>query len=527
MSADPNVLTLSPARATQVTDHVRWATELEVFCRDILGFHDLIAPHAELCRFLQTDRTPTKLILMPRYSFKSSIATIGYSLWRLVRDDSLRILIYSHSNAKAEGFLTEIKNHVLGLKTGSRFRQVYGPWESDPKQGLWNQAAIIVSARKNAQAEPSIDTAGIETGKVGAHYDLIVFDDIVAKENVTTKDQMDKVLDVYRASRSLLKPGGDVILLGTRWHFGDLYGRLLAERDQGATLAVCRRQAQEEDRYPFAAIGLTPGFLKDQRSIQGTYVHSCLYQNAPVDDATAPFKASDFAFYDPTLRASRGFQAGLFITCCVDPAISLAQDADQTAITVVGTDDQWNLYLLDLVLGRLLPDDQLEAIMSLHARWRFQVLGIETTAFQRMLARDLHRRVWEQRRRQGDFAMFQIDELKGFSQRSKKQRIMGLQPYHEAGRIKFPGTRLELLEGDWKTLAHQLLEFPHNAYDDVVDSLASHVHINRIGQAPIAHEAIPYGSPAWAERQQFEEDITVMEQRPRWLRQPVDALVFS
>mgnify|MGYP001615049899 FL=1 len=67
----------------------------------------------------------------------------------------------------------------------------------DPKRGVWNQSAIVVSVRKHASVEPSIDTAGVETSKVGKHYSRIKFDDLVSDKNVTTKELMDKVASVY------------------------------------------------------------------------------------------------------------------------------------------------------------------------------------------------------------------------------------------------------------------------------------------------------------------------------------------
>ena len=192
------------------------------FCQEVLGYADLNREHQALCTFLQHDPSLVKLILMPRYSFKSSVATIGYVLWRLLSNPNERWLIYSDSTEKAEGFLVGIKNHLLGLSTSSKFRAVCGVWEVDPKRGVWNQYAIVIAPRTQAAVEPSVDTAGLETSKVGKHYDGIIWDDLQTDKNVTTKDLMDKVSDCYRKAQSLLKPGGLNLLLGTRWQERDL-----------------------------------------------------------------------------------------------------------------------------------------------------------------------------------------------------------------------------------------------------------------------------------------------------------------
>ena len=507
------------------TDQVKTFTTLgrnfSLFCRTVLGYTDMIGEHEQLCGFLQSPGT-RKLILMPSYTFKSSICTIGYSLWRLTHNDNLRILIYSDTNEKAEGFLNEIKNHLLGMKPQSTFRKVYGGWEVDPKRGVWNQAAIVIRPRTNAQAEPSIDTAGIETSKVGKHYDLVIFDDIVSAHNVTTREQMDKVEECYKKALSLLKPGGEVLVVGTRWHFGDLYGRLLARPDQ-AGFQTHIRKAEVEGTYPFSTQGGTPltkEFLAQQRASQGSYLVSCLYLNSPVDDENAIFKASDFRFY--TQRPKN-----LYITCAVDPAISENSGADQSAITVVGTDSQGDWYLLDLVLGRLLPDALIEQIMRLHAHWRFSAFGIETNAFQRKLRRDLDRRIDLERQRDPRFHLFHIEEFTGTSANTKEMRIRALQPYHERGAIKFPGERLELLTGAWADLAYQMLQFPRAPKDDGVDSLAYHVHLYRKGMEFTPPEELPYSSAAWFEREQYKKTLRARARVPRWSRPPIPQLAFS
>ena len=254
----------------------RYMGSFELFCRECLGFVDMNERHSDLCKFLQADEHDSLLVLMPRFTFKSCICTQGYALWSLVRDPELRVLIYSDGATKASGFLTGIKNHIEGKAKGSRFRECFGEWETTAQSGKWSDSQILVKPRKNASIEPSVDTAGIDTSKVGMHYDLIIFDDIVSDVNVTTKMLMDKTHDLYKKSLSLLKPRGKVIMTGTRWHYGDAYGRIIAENKK--VWGIFLAKAIEDRKYIFNDIGensLTPSFLAKQRSEQGSYIFSC------------------------------------------------------------------------------------------------------------------------------------------------------------------------------------------------------------------------------------------------------------
>ena len=515
----------------QADQFVRYASNLYLFCREVLGFADMNAQHQALCDFMQHETKP-KIVLTPRYTFKSSVATDGYILWRLLRNDSLRVLIYSDSVERAQARLTEIKNHLLGLKRGSTFRQLYGPWEIDPKKGFWNQAAITIRPRQTAHAEPSIDTAGLESSKVGAHYDLIIFDDMVTRENTTTKDLMDKVYACYQASRSLLRPGGDIVIVGTFWHFGDMYRRLLAENDATHQFAVFLRDAEvspEGDPYPYASIGLTKPFLAEQKASQGSLLYSCLYRLSPQDDEAAIFKHKDFRFYPPVVssEAIRRWRATLYITCVLDAIPPPTSDrGDDAAILVVGTDAEHRMYLLDGVAGRLTPDQQLDEVFSLHAQWTFKQFGLETNAFQRMLKTSLEERL-RQARKAPTWQPFSIREFQGTTQGNKEQRIQGLQPWHEQGMILFPGERLETLHGLWSQLAFQMLQFPHSAKDDLLDALAYHLQLVQRGTTPTPTPTYPYTSAAWYERECRKEELQEQARRPRWRRPLLPALSLS
>ena len=91
-----------------------WLVNYKKFARECLGFKDMNPKHNELCDFLQFNNKINQLILMPRYSFKSCLVTQGFALWNLLINPNLRILIYSDSASKAEGFLLGIKNHIAG-----------------------------------------------------------------------------------------------------------------------------------------------------------------------------------------------------------------------------------------------------------------------------------------------------------------------------------------------------------------------------------------------------------------------------
>lgn len=502
----------------------KYRANFEGFCRDILGYKDLNPIHREELLPLMVSKSKDKLVLMPRYSFKSCIATIGFSLWRLTKNYNMRILIYSDAATKAKGFLGGIKDHIEGKVEGSKFREIFGHWEVDPKKDKWNQEQIVIAFRQNASVEPSVDTGGQDSSKISAHYDLIIFDDIVSDVNVTTKAQMDKTADCYKKSLSLLKPGGEVIIVGTRWHFGDLYGRLLAE--EGHSFKSIIKDAEEkndEENLIFSDIGLTREFLNKQKSKQGSYLYSCLYRNNPVDDDTAIFKVRDFAFYGAIASTD------LYVTGCLDPA---GEGKDKNGLTVVGTDYQMIMNVLKAIAADWTPSEIIDNVIKLHYEVKFKSFGLETIFFRKMLKAELERRIREEHENNPTkFPLFHIEEFDSSSRhgKSKFARIMGLQPYHERGAIRFPGEKFELLKDGFSDLGHQMLEFTPSHMpepNDLLDSLADHIALARKGG--VAKEAkLPRNCPADLERKMYEQEIQYMGKRPRRARQRVAGLAFS
>jgi len=481
--------------------HFKVLKDFKYFCKEVLGykkndayeFKELTPKHDELCEFLQKPAR-NKLILNPRYTFKSGIVTVGYSLWRLIKNPNLRILIYSDSATKAGGFLTGIKNHIEGKAPNSKFRDYYPRWETDPHNGKWNESQINISIRKYKAVEPTIDTGGIETSKVGMHYDLIIFDDIVSDVNVTTKAQMDKVYDCYKKSLSLLKPGGDVILVGTRWHYGDTYGRLLAENREKENFETFITDAETtvDGELLYASIGLDRKFLDYQRKEQGSYIFSCLYSNSPVDDATALFKINDFKYYEPNPK----FHENMFITGTCDPA---GEGEDFTAITVVGTDKEDNMYILDAVNKHLKPTQIVDNIIRLNYKWGFNRFIVERNFFKGTLEKDFKLAEKEHLVNHNYKKFYFSEDLIASSKQQNRNRVLALQPYHERGQIYLPNSSPEkgmnTLTKNYSDLAYQMVQYTvdgsKSPHDDLLLSLSFHLEIKRKGGSPKEEGPLP------------------------------------
>lgn len=461
------------------------------FCEEVLGykydgatgFKNFTPKHYELCKFLESKNKRSKLILNPRYSFKSQICTGAKTLFDLVRNPNLRILIYSDTVTKAQGFLQDIKNHVEGTAPNSLFREYFGAWETNPRTGKWNESQIEIAERSASYKEPTVDTGSIDSSKIGMHYDKIIFDDIVSDMNTTTKMQMDKTYDCYKKSLSLLIPKGEIIILGTRWHFGDTYGRILEDNIANKDFEVFLTDAEdtyEDGKLLYEDIGLDQEFLDYQRMKQGSFIYTSLYRNNPVDDETALFKESNFSYYEPSPK----FHENFFITGTCDPA---GEGEDCTAITIVGMDKDHNMYVLDALNDHISMNGIIDHIIRLSYKWKFNRFGIEKNFFKGELEKQLRQEINEQQKNKL-FTPFSVEEIVASSSRRTFTRVLGLQTYQERKKIYLPARNFNALNGVYRELAFQMLQFTMDGskspHDDLIVSLAMHPELLVAGGDP-------------------------------------------
>lgn len=452
------------------------------FSKVVYGNVDLVEMHQELCDFVDTPGE-YKLILEPRSSLKSSVVTQSYALWRLVRDPNIRILIDSEEHSRAKDFVKAIKTCIEQNET---FRELFGALDVKKNQPswTWTESAFTISTRTKFTKEANLMCMGLDSTRTGYHYDLIIMDDMVSDKNTKTDAQLRKTVDHYQLMLSILDPGKEMIVIGTRWHFADLYGYLLAEDER----RIKKGRKPEWMKLIRAAIlpngdllwpeRLTKDFLRDKRERQGVYKFSCQYLNDPSGGEDAIFKKEWLKFFTEVPETA------LSISIVMDPSLGKNKKSDYTAITIQARDHFNNRYILRVMRGRWNPTKALE--MFVYARqWvikQYDVVprcGIETQAFQWVLKHNLLELM-----RKGRIPQFKVHELTRTTDTTKHLAIERLVPLFERGFIHLRGHSVEKCSPGAKFLIEEYLQFPMGKFDDIMDTMAYHEEIAKIPHIP-------------------------------------------
>jgi hypothetical protein len=170
-------------------------------------------------------------ILLPRASYKTTIASVSFPMWLLERNPNLRVMLDSETFNLSKSILSEIKQQYETGPYTQYFEKV------DARKVIrWNEDSIILPRRTDPKKEGNIAAAGLDGVKAGMHYDIIIADDLHSQNNTRTQHQIDQVIEHYRLLLSILEPNGLLVVIGTRWAEDDAY--TIIGRDATAQLFI-------------------------------------------------------------------------------------------------------------------------------------------------------------------------------------------------------------------------------------------------------------------------------------------------
>ena len=428
--------------------------------------------HRDLCTFVTERRDRKKLILVPRGHLKSTMVTVGYSLFRICEDINVRILILNATWQMAVDFLAEIKGH---LQKNEKLIELFGNLAENPVE--WAQDRITLQRTDQGKKGPTIWAAGIDTNLVGSHPDLIILDDVVNRDNSMSQEMMEKVILRYKDALDLLEPGGQLIVVGTMWNDSDLYNWILNPDNRiMESYDLFKKPAFESD-FPLGEVFADNGEvlmrdrlwpekfsykeLADRYREQGPYHFSAQYLLNPVPAEDANFKRQWFQYSE--VEDWRGRWLSTYMT--IDPAISTEKEADFTAVVITWVDPQGDIFVRHTERVKVKPNELIDLIFTLSEQYHPKAIGLEVVSFQKTLQYAIKEEMGRRSR------YLPLVELKT-QDRSKAERIQALQPLYANGKI-FHNKGDKNLE----TMESELLRFPRSLHDDLADALAMQLEL--------------------------------------------------
>lgn len=439
----------------------------------------------------------TRLFLLFRGAFKSTIITIAHTIQLMLIWPDIRILIASHKKeGGSQKFLGSIKDHFI---RNERFRKLFPEYCPKPNQvgqmewGTSEQVTLPNRSKFANYPESTIEIAGNTTDVTGRHYNYLKIDDIVTRESVTNEAMLERT-EEFNALLTFLfdqPEWGIADYSGTCYHFADLYAKL-RQSDQITKFILPVWDANKVPTIPerFTTEGIEA--IRNHPS-QTSYQFSAQYMLNPIPQEDQVFRPEYFnraGFYYDKLPDK------LRIYVLVDPANTQRKESDYTALMTIGIDASGDLWLLDIIRDKLTLDGRAKLVCDILQRNDLHMVHYESVGFQSSDIKSI-KEMGEQR----DWYISVI-EIKATRQ-SKEDRIRGLQYYFEQGKIHMPKrylyySKYHAREYDMvDVLRRELWMFPSCEKDDLADCMSFILRTNMTKSSDYAPKEIKADAFQW------------------------------
>ena len=303
--------------------------------------------------------------------------------------------------------------------------------------------------------------------------DLILVDDLEDPRNLDSEEQREKkkkrVLGDLFLCVDAPDPDWRIIMLGTLLHPKALIGELYREGQNEASdwvsvkLSICSEQfvSNWPEFRPTADIKSAYAEAERLQTLSTFYAY---FMSKAVVDSERGFEERLFQKYEEDEKWFIEEQAEFQNIVIVDPARTTNEGSCPTAITGVSVNAyKQKLYFRRCIKGKMFPDEQYEAIVSMALSIRATTIGIETRGLHDFILQPFRSYFQE---RGHNFEIIECKALGGKDKENAKvARGRGLLSYYRLKQVWHNRAFAPMIEGP-------LLEYPFCEEWDVVDTFA-------------------------------------------------------
>jgi len=218
------------------------------------------------------------------------------------------------------------------------------------------------------------------------------------------------------------------------------------------------REDKNNSRVEYRSID-NPYFRREEWEYVKSRYHPLLFAQeymASFDSMAGKDLAGDWLHYysSEDLLDSEGQPLKLRKYMGVDPAISLSANADRFVITVIGVSDANDVFLLDQYAARIPFPEQLLKIEEYYIKYKPEIIGIESNAYQAALVQQTERLQ----------TMPPVVPL--FAKGKKFERILAMSPLFRIGKVRIKKDHADFIQ-EWVDYDSSL----RTPKDDCLDSM--------------------------------------------------------
>ena len=355
--------------------------DLFYFTKHILNY-DLLSDtiHRDMCEFAQHSKGNI-LCIEPRDHFKTTCLTIGMTLWHIVNNPNIRILINHKSLSKSAAILSEIKGH---FKMNETFLHFFGDWVGE----VWSADKITVNKRTVNKKEPTVSIGAVTHEITSAHYDLIINDDLAGLRDMVSEAERTSTLNFYKSLKYLRDKGTFIKMLttGTRWHLEDIYHYIKTK----TKTEVREKKAIQDDGTPYFKERYSIKELREMEAEDPVFFESQM-QNNPTALSNQLYALDKLNFFDMESFSATGF------SLYVDPAFGKNERGDPCYFSMpIGVLVNEGIYVVEWINNKSTPEMNEILVVEKIKEYNIMDIVIESNAQQSEFIRNVEKQLFSQ-----------------------------------------------------------------------------------------------------------------------------------
>jgi len=382
------------------------------------------------------------IVNMPPRHTKSEFASFLLPAWMVGRNPKLKIIQATHTGELAVRFGRKAKTLIDSEEYAKIFETRLR--EDSQAAGRW----------ETAQGGEYF-AAGVGGAITGRGADLLIIDDPHSEQDAMSANAFDNAYEWYTSGpRQRLQPGGQIILVMTRWSKKDLTGILLKNQKE------VKGDQWEVVEFP-AIIDEKPVWpeywkLDELESVKATLPvakWNAQWMQKPTSEEGAIIKREWWQIWE-----KEELPYVEYVIQSYDTAFLKKETADYSAITTWGVfypdeDSKPNLILMDSIKERYEFPELRRVALDQYEYWKPDMVIVEQKASGTPLTHEL---------RQMDIPVMTFTPSRG---NDKHVRVNTCAPLFEAGLIWAPDMKFA------EEVVEECAAFPHGDHDDLVDSM--------------------------------------------------------
>jgi predicted phage terminase large subunit-like protein len=382
------------------------------------------------------------IVNMPPRHTKSEFASFLLPAWMVGRNPKLKIIQATHTGELAVRFGRKAKTLIDSEEYAKIFETRLR--EDSQAAGRW----------ETAQGGEYF-AAGVGGAITGRGADLLIIDDPHSEQDAMSLNAFDNAYEWYTSGpRQRLQPGGQIVLVMTRWSKKDLTGILLKNQKEvkGDQWEVIEFPAIIDDQPVWPEYWK----LEELEKVKVTLPvakWNAQWMQKPTSEEGAIIKREWWQVWDKDELPYVDY-----VIQSYDTAFLKKETADYSAITTWGvfypdSDSKPNLILMDSIKERYEFPELRRVALDQYNYWKPDMVIVEQKASGTPLTHEL---------RQMDIPVMTFTPSRG---NDKHVRVNTCAPLFEAGLIWAPDRKFA------EEVVEECAAFPHGDHDDLVDSM--------------------------------------------------------